>query len=249
MPFITQQISDKEGLTEIYRLRYRVYVDEWHFEKPENHPGGIETDEFDKNSIHFATRDDGKRIIGAVRLIFDSRAGFPIEKYCHLTIGQDGVPREKIAEISRLAISKNYRRRTEDRYIYGPDEERRNFDGFNYTDYTNKTNRWQAEDIYRYNLPNKRKFSQEKRVRHEIVVDLYKAVYHESKKLGITHWYAVMAKGLYVLLRKLGITFKPIGEQVDYHGIRTPYLGDIKEIEHEVSIKNPELFKEFTEGL
>ena len=74
-------------------------------------------------------------------------------------------------------------------------------------------------------------------------------MYRESKKQGITHWYGVMAKGLYTLLKRLSITFHPIGEQVDYHGIRTPYLGDIKEIEHEVSIKQPGLYKEFTEGL
>ncbi len=250
MSFITQQISEKDGLTEVYRLRYKVYVEEWLFEKPENHPGGLETDEFDKSSIHFATRDDSKRIIGTVRLILDSAAGFPIERHCPVNSETNGIPRDKIAEISRLAISKSYRRRTEDRYIYGPDEERRNFDEFNsYTYHSGNMNRWRAEDLYKYNLPNKRKYIEEKRVRHEIVVDLYKAVYRESKKLGITHWHAIMAKGLYILLRKFGITFRPIGEQVDYHGIRTPYLGDIKEIEHEVSIKNPELFKEFTRGL
>ena len=167
MPFHTQAISDKDSLTDIYRLRYKVYVEEWHFEKPENHPGGVETDEFDKNSIHFATRDENKRIVGTVRLILYSQSGFPIEKYCQLTKGTNGIPREKIAEISRLAISKNFRRRAEDRYIYGPDEERRTFDSFNnYPGYIHKVNRDRAEDIFKYNTPNKRRFFEDKRIRH-----------------------------------------------------------------------------------
>ena len=58
-----------------------------------------------------------------------------------------------------------------------------------------------------------------------------------------------MTKGLYILLKRFGIDFEPIGKPVDYHGIRTPYLGDIKKIEHEVSIKNPELYEEFTRGI
>ena len=72
MPFITQGISDNEGLTEIYRLRYKVYVDEWRFEKPEKYPNGVEIDAFDKSSIHFAAKDDNKRIIGTICLILNS---------------------------------------------------------------------------------------------------------------------------------------------------------------------------------
>jgi hypothetical protein len=58
-----------------------------------------------------------------------------------------------------------------------------------------------------------------------------------------------MTKGLYILLKKLGIIFQPIGEPVDYHGIRTPYLCEINKIEQEMSKINPELYKEFTQDL
>ena len=250
MPFITQQVSDNEGLTEIYRLRYRVYVEEWRFEKSENHPKGIEIDAFDKSSIHFAAKDDNKKIIGTICLILNSTDGFPIEKHCHLNINRNELLGENLAEISMLTISKNYRRRAEDRYVYGPDEERRNFNDFNnYVNYAPKKTHWRSEDVYRHDFLKKKRVFQERRKRPEIIVSIYKAIYRESKKRGITQWYAVMAKGLYILLMKLGINFQPVGDPVDYYGIRTPYLCDIKKIEHDISVKNQKLYEEFTEGL
>ena len=239
MGFIVDKVLDDSGLKEIYRLRYKVYVEEWGFERPENHPDGIEIDEFDKNSVHFATKNENENIIGTVRLILNSPIGFPIEKRCKLNINKDELPRNHLAEISRLAISKQYRRRGEDKFIYGPEEERREIID------TGDTKQYQrrAEDKYRSGE------LYERRREPDLVLSLYKAIYHESKRRNITHWYAVMTKGLYILLKRFGIDFEPIGQPVDYHGIRTPYLGDIKKIEHEVSIKNPELYEEFTRGI
>ena len=259
MGFIVDKVLDDSGLKEIYRLRYKVYVEEWGFERPENHPDGIEIDEFDKNSIHFAAKDNSKNIIGTVRLILNSQVGFPIEEHCKLNINKDELPRNHLAEISRLAISKNkdelprnnlaeisglviskqFRRRAEDKFIYGPEEERREIID------TGDTKQYQrrAEDKYH---PGE---LYERRRGPDLVLSLYRAIYHESKRRNITHWYAVMTKGLYILLKRFGIDFEPIGQPVDYHGIRTPYLGDIKKIEHEVSIKNPELYEEFTRGI
>ncbi len=240
MGFIVDKVLDDNGLKEIYRLRYKVYVEEWGFERPENHPDGIEIDEFDKNSVHFATKNENENIIGTVRLILNSPIGFPIEKRCKLNINKDELPRNYLAEISRLAISKQYRRRAEDKCIYGPAEERREV-----IDISNTVQQYQrrAEDKYRSGE------LYERRRGPDLVLNLYKAIYHESKKRQITHWYAVMTKGLYILLKRFGIDFEPIGQPVDYHGIRTPYLGDIKKIEHEVSIKNPKLYEEFTGGI
>jgi N-acyl-L-homoserine lactone synthetase len=254
MNFKVHKVSDKEELAEIYRLRYKVYCEEWGFEKPEDHHGGLETDIYDKHSVHFAAEDNNGKIIGTIRLILNSPDGFPLEKHCPVNIDKNGLPRDTLSEISRLVISKDYRKRTEDNYIYGTDEERRSIGSFNYT---GKTYYRRAEDRYRYGLQRnssiKTKMSpqtfQDRRRRHEVVLNLYRSIYHESKNRQVTHWYAIMTKGLYILLRRLGIYFLAIGDPVDYHGIRTPYLGDTKKIEHEVMIKNPELYNEFTEAL
>ena len=248
MNFTAQKVTDEKELTEIFKLRYKIYVDEWEFEKPEKHPDGIETDEYDKNSVHFAAKDDTGELIGTVRLIVNPPGKFPIEKYCQIELKGNEIRRENLAEISRLAITRSYRKRAEDKYVFGPDEERRSIGSFER--YTHKVHYKRLDDVYKHNVLKKKRFLQhDRRKRPEIIISLYKALYYESKEREITHWYAVMTKGLDALLRKLGINFQPIGEPVDYHGIRTPYLGEIKKIEQEVSKSKPELYKEFTQNL
>lgn len=203
----------------MFRLRYKVYCDEWGFERPEDHPSGIEKDEFDDHSLHFVATNE--QIIGTVRIILPSDKGFPILHHSQIDADLSSLDWRKVGEISRLAISKDYRRRTEDRFIY-------------------EGNGVEPPPITAEN---------EKRRRHEIVVGLYKSLYIESKKIGLTHWIGVMARGLCLLLRRMGIAFVPIGPEVDYHGPRTPYLASIDEIEREVARTNPELFREAMEEL
>jgi N-acyl amino acid synthase of PEP-CTERM/exosortase system len=219
--FQFRKVTSAEDLCEVFRLRYKSYCEEWGFEKPEDHPGGLEYDEYDKHSAHFiCTRNISP--VGTIRLIFNSEKGFPTEKHCTFDEKLFFMDRDKVSEISRLAISKEYLRRAEDRFMYLGE-------GGSVAD-------------FKKGIPERRK-------RQEIVCGLYKCIYRESKKKGITHWYAVMGKGLYALLRRLGIVFKPIGPEINYHGPRRPYLGCIADIEREVSACNPELYKDFVDDL
>jgi N-acyl amino acid synthase of PEP-CTERM/exosortase system len=219
--FHFRKVVDKAELEEVFRLRYKVYCDEWGFEKAEDHPGGLEFDIFDSISRHFISLNETWQIIGTIRIILNSEKGFPIENHCSIDADLSNVNRDKIGEISRLAVSKEFRKRFEDRFIYDGTPE----------------------------YIQQQEATHERRRRHEIVTGLYKCLYGESKKIGLTHWYAVMAKGLYILLKRMGILFKPIGPEIYYHGLRTPYLGSIADIEEEVSRLHPELFKEFQEAL
>jgi len=252
MSLTVKQVSDEKALKDIFRLRYKIYCYEWGFEKPENHPDEIVTDIFDNNALHFAVKDDTQKIVGAISLILHSAEGFPTEKYCDLNLSRDELPRESIAEISRLVIHRDYRRRAEDKYIYGPDEERRSIGSFNYTsNYSNHTSHIRRSDDKYKNKGSRRSGESysERRKRHEVVINLYKAIYQESKRRKITHWYAVMTKGIVILLNKFGFTFEEIGDPVDYHGIRTPYLGDIDKIEQAMLAGNPELYEELNRNL
>ncbi len=241
MGFIAKQVSDERDIRKLYKLRYKVYCEEWRFEKPEKYPDRIETDIFDKHSVHFAVRDYDDNLAGTIRLILNSPEGFPIERYCDIDDKHDNIDHEKLAEISRLVISKDYRRRAEDKYIYGPAEERRGIGSFNQP---NKFRR-RTHDRYRKDGGQGKNFITDKRHKHAIAVSLFKAVYRESKKREITHLYAAMTKGLFILISKLNINFQAIGNLVDYHGMRTPYMGDIEKIESEISIKNPGLYSDF----
>ncbi|NMC75460.1 MAG: PEP-CTERM/exosortase system-associated acyltransferase [Geobacteraceae bacterium] len=212
---------DDPLINEVYRLRYKVYCDEWGFEKPEDHPGGLEIDEYDRHSVHMGAfcRESG-RLIGTIRLILNSELGFPIEKHCTLTADLSGLTRDTIAEISRLAVSKEFRKRA--------------VDGLIYNDGTLATEQRVVSDV------------EEKR-KHEfhIIMGLYLCMYLESRNIGLTHWFAVMAKGLRILLNRMKIRFSPIGPEVDYHGLRVPYLGAIDDIVKGVSTNQSELLRDF----
>lgn len=202
-----KKVDSENELRDIYRLRYKVYCEEKGFERPEDHPRGIESDEYDKNSRHFMAASES-HVIGTARLILSSGKEFPVEKNCRIETDLSGLDRSRLGEISRLAVSKEYCRARND-------------------------NRDMA-------------FA---RRRQMIVFGLYKLIYVESKKMGFTHWIAVMSDGLHQLLAKIGIIFTPIGPAVDYHGVRTPYLGSIEEIEAGVARINPRLLEEAREEL
>jgi len=206
-------------MEELYRLRYQVYCTECGFESPEDHPEGLEHDEYDQYASHFcAIAEDTNRIIGTVRIIFDSPLGLPIENHCDLdpTKKFSGDPR-MVGEISRLAISKDFRRREIDKAIYAQ----------------------KNVDVVEARLLHKERRSFE----CLIVAGLYQSVYHESVERGLTHWYAVMVKGLCGLLRRWGIVWVQVGEQVEYHGLRIPYIATIAENEKQVALLNPLLLQ------
>ena len=209
-------------LEETFRLRYKVYCEERAFERKEDHPDGLEVDKYDVHAVHFASYNMRGQMVGTVRIILHSEEGFPIEKYCELYEDRPVCDRARVGEISRLALSKDVRRRAEDSYIY---------DGV-------------GKEPVEFLSP-----SEDRRRRHEIVVSMYKLIYIESKKTGLTHWYTVMSKGLHMLLTRLGIVFRPVGPEQYYHGLRTPYIGEIKEIEETVKRINPAFHEEATAEL
>ncbi|MFP4037801.1 MAG: PEP-CTERM/exosortase system-associated acyltransferase, partial [Desulfobacteraceae bacterium] len=147
---------------ETYRLRYNIYVEEFGFEKPEDHPGGLETDDYEDASIHFAALYQDK-VIGTIRLILDSKKGFPIEHAVRTTFVGEKPPSSKIGEVSRLAVSREFRRRREDGQ-YGIESYLRQSEGGNLPD---------------FNHPD----SKQSQRRHPfIVLGLFLMVYQECKR-------------------------------------------------------------------
>lgn len=220
--FTFMKVDSPDLLNEVFRIRYQVYCKECNFIKDEDYPEGIEKDNYDAHSLHFLAKDSNG-LIGAARLILDCPLGFPLEEHCngHLTIDKNSLPRKRIAEISRLVISRGYRRRRED--------------GLYYT-----TDCLQTADI----TP----IESMRRIR-PMTFGIYREIYQESKRRGITHWYALMEKTLWLLLRLHGFNFQAIGEEIDFYGSVQPYLADISKIERECYEKHPQSFQYFMQGL
>lgn len=216
------------SLDAICQLRYQVYVNEWGFERPEDHPCGLERDEYDQHSIHlYACASHSDDVIGAARIILGSERTLPIERHFDISQFPSGVRREQSAEISRLAVSKEFRCRAIEHAIFGTEQAPTN----------NK------HPI----MENIREFY--RKFEHQLVRGLYISLYRESKIRGLTHWFAVMAKGLYVILKRWGISFEQIGPARDYHGLRAPYLVSINSIESSLEKHDPSLYYETQSSL
>lgn len=223
-------VENKEVLKDTFRMRHEVYVQEFGFENKDDHADGLETDEHENNSIHFACLNETDSVVGTIRLVLDSDKGFPIEQAVETNFIGKKPHASQIGEISRLTVSKDLRRRKEDG-MYGVESYLKEKEG----------------GI----LPNDGTIPDEMQGRKNpiIVLGLYQVMYHVSKRRGITHWYMITEDKLFYALKKYGFIFHQIGEPVEYHGQRTPYLGIIDEIERNYFKNNPEMFKIMLTGL
>ncbi len=102
-----------------YRIRHDVYCRDLGFEA--QRPDGIETDRYDAHSAHCLLKSTTSTdYVGCVRLIMlprdDPDLALPFEQTCAQTLDRTIVDpsrmaRDRIAEVSRLAVASKYRRR------------------------------------------------------------------------------------------------------------------------------------------
>lgn len=187
------------------RLRYQVYCVEHSFLNASDYPNELERDDYDQRAVHSVLRH---RLTGlpaaTVRLVLvdesEPQRPFPIET-CDIlrrAIRDQAwrVPRQALGEISRFAVSKEFRRRLrEARSSHGLAAV---LDG-------------ESADAAKRRSPH-------------IAVGLFKAICEMSVSQHVTHWYAVMEPSLLRLLGQLGVEFQPVGPLVDYHGLRQPCI-------------------------
>ena len=104
------QLVFKEAKTEkelnlVFRLRYKIYLNENYIEPNKK---GVFKDEYDLHSINFIVLKKN-RPIGITRLVLNSKVGFPTENL--FNFNRPKIPRNKLAEISRVAIDKEFKGR------------------------------------------------------------------------------------------------------------------------------------------
>ena len=113
--------ADTPALREkAFRIRYDVYCREFGYEKEEDCPGGMEQDEYDEHSAHclIMHRPSGQGA-GCIRVVSppgDMAAPIPMERFCghslnHPELHPGLLPRDNLAEVSRLAVHTQFRRR------------------------------------------------------------------------------------------------------------------------------------------
>jgi N-acyl amino acid synthase of PEP-CTERM/exosortase system len=197
-------------------LRYQVYCLECNFLSAGDYPDGVETDEHDDSAAHFYAFDSHEELVGYVRLVRpDSDQLFPIQRNCSLSVNHTALPHPgQTAEISRLMVRNDYRRRRGDRL----------------SGVTAEQNQAAFAGERRHEAP-------------QVLLTLYRQMYAYSRENGIRYWYAAMERPLARSLLRLNFAFRSVGPETDYYGPVAPYIADLRELEAQVGARRPELLR------
>ena len=229
--------TEPDNEAQVFALRYQVYCLERLFLPAENYPDGLEKDEYDAYATHIIAHNLSRVLVGSLRLVSppaDNR--FPFQQHCtQLFPDRMKLPHHECAEISRLVISKLYRRRANDT-VFGVASQ---------LVADNPT----AQDIYD-RRKEKREDSDRRKLQPVILLGLLRQMYQHSKRQGIRYWYMALEKPLARLLHRLFyFALIPIGKQADYYGPVTPCSLSVAYFEEALSQGDPVLFAWFQESI
>lgn len=220
--FIFKQLSWEEVKEDAARLRFQVLCYECGFISDQDFPQKKELDEYDEHCCaHFGVFADNE-LIGYSRLILAGQKTLPILTKCP-DVKQviKGIPVKNIAEVSRLIISKKFRKRIGDG-LYCETESYKSGHGKN------------ESQMNRRILP--------------MVLGLYKAMYIYSKFNNIRYFLALMEPFLPRLLKNTG-EFQVISEPVELWGTVYPYILDLRQAEEKMNSNDPEFLEYFISEL
>lgn len=203
--FSLELATSEELRMESYRLRHRIYVKELTYERAEDFPDGVESDAWDRRALPVLLRHQAsRRFIGCVRLIVadpkDPARPFPFEAataddLIRRSATFRNTPRERIGEVSRLAVVREFRRRKVD------------------------------QDPTACSLPEFVPGSFDPRRHDNIppALGLIFSAAWLGIEIGLDAVFVIMELRLARLLRSLGLVFRQIAEPFEYRGLRAPF--------------------------
>lgn len=104
------EVSSKEQLDKVFAFRYAI-LDEKDETRAylKNCKNGLETDEYDAYSVHFAAFDVAGEVIAYTRLVHHSSIGYPMTKFIHYDHESWNFDPEKLGEFSRIFVAPHLR--------------------------------------------------------------------------------------------------------------------------------------------
>lgn len=186
---------------EAFFVRHEVYCKDLHFEQERDTQE--ETDDYDAHSLHcvLRTRGEHARPVGCTRMILarpdDPGYPLPFEKYCEATLDRAQIdpaalPRSAIAEVSRLAVISDFRRRKDEQ---------------------DKPVSISDDDFRASGSAPRFPF---------IPVSLYLACVAVSLREGIEHLFVLTEPRLAIHFARIGFDIRQIGGPIDHRGKRVP---------------------------
>ncbi|WP_273208497.1 PEP-CTERM/exosortase system-associated acyltransferase [Marinobacter subterrani] len=229
--FNVELATSQEAINKVFEIRYQVYCIDRPFEDPNCFADKREHDAYDLRSAHALIRH---RMTGdsvaTVRLVMagdnPDQADFPMEAPCIHRMNQHaqeafaGARRDKVAEISRMAVSREFRRRLNE------DESGTGISDFVcYSDSENG-----------------------KRAMPYISLGLFAGILQMSVRHGITHWIAVMEPAQLRLLKRFGVEFDHVGPLIEYHGRRRPAFTEAASLIEGIRRRRPDVWSLITDN-
>jgi len=228
--FDVELATSQEAINEVFEVRYQVYCIDRPFEDPSCFADNREHDSYDPRSAHALIRHRATgHSVATVRLVMagdhPEEADFPMEAPCAHRMShraQEAIAharRDQIAEISRMAVSREFRKRlNEDKSVTGVSEQAC------YSDTENG-----------------------KRAVPYITLGLFAAILEMSVEHGITHWMAVMEPAQLCLLKRFGVEFDHVGPVLEYHGLRRPAFTEAASLIDRIKKRRPDVWSLITD--
>ena len=203
-----------------YQLRYQVYCLERNFLPAVYFPHAFETDVFDQHSVHLGVLDPHDVLVATARLVRRTEDGLPMYGHCSLLV-PDPVLADKRAPVVEVSRLAVSRR----------------------------FNRRKGDEHYALEGGGTMASGERRREGGEIVMTLYRALYHASKRHGFTHWLAATERSLQRLVVRYRFPFRQVGPETDYFGLVAPYLMDLSEFDTEILSGRVPALRHFLDGL
>lgn len=218
--FIFSRLSPSE-LRQSYRLRYEVFCRQRRLIPPSVHADGLETDEYDRTSIHIGAFDMRGDLVGVMRLVRSAVLDLPMFRHCHpadvdLPLLFDPMV---LCEVSRLAVSAGQARQWIPEFA---DEVVGAHDGD------------PVRLFWSHGEPRGGMGS-------AVIMGLVRCGYEESKREGIGYWIAAMEPSLKRRLKRLNVYWETAGPAFDYYGMVKPYKLSVAAYEARVAANRPQL--------
>ena len=203
-----------------YQLRNQVYYRETDLEGPNGLSDGKDRDKYDKHSVHFVARSPSNRQwVAAMRLVLAGHGVLPLEKFCNIEPVPENLPiRHTIVEFSRFCVLQSHRRHNRNRGL-----DLKVIDG----------------------RSGEMKIARSDPGYPEIMLGLINATFEWSRKHDVRYCYFLITRTLARTLQRMGMELRPAGEPAEHHGLRTPYIMDLRESEYGMKCNLP-LFREIS---
>ncbi len=210
-----------------FRLRYQVYCEDNRFIIPGG-PEGLETDSYDERARHFLLMHKASgEAVGTVRVIPPNRVNpddsFPLQENCDHPLLLIDEKIGNLCEISRLCMVKNFRRRPMDGKILPAYYEAENFqEGLRHVRSMGR--------YFRRRIPY-------------APLGLLRAAFGAVMDAGALDVVMGIDPQQLRTLKRLGLSFRPLGAPIDTLGQIQPLVFNIKNALDTMALENPECWE------